>query len=289
MRLISAFAGALALGCGLAGGAWAQAVDAGAFIPAPAGAKVALLHVQYGHADARYVRGEKTAAIDIDRYTVMARYIHYGQLAGRTYNLQVFQPFGRVEGAGPSANLGSSSGLGDTILTGQLFLHEDRDKGVFLAIEPYLFVPVGDYDADRGLNIGENRWRASLQVGGSRQLSSRYVIEGAVDAMVFGDNDDPAGGRRLETAPLYRVQVWGRVRFNPANEGSLRLAYAHGGRTTLDGVRRDDRASTLSALLTWRRNVTPGINLFAQVGRDLSVENGVREDRRVQFRLARAF
>jgi hypothetical protein len=286
MALTAAGAAALTLGVTASS---AQSVDAGAFVPAAPGVELAILHVQYGHQDSRRADGTETAAADIDRYTAIARYIRFGEVAGRTYNLQLLQPFGRARGSGPSADLGSASGLGDTILTGQLFLHEDQEKGSFFALEPYVYVPVGDYDADRGLNIGENRWRASLQAGGSRRLTSRLIVEGAVDAMVFGDNDDPAVGNRLETEPLYRAQAWARVLFNPRNEGNLRLAYAHGGRTTLDGVARNDRLSTLSALLTWRHNFTPKINLFTQVGGDLSVENGLREDRRVQYLLSRAF
>lgn len=246
---VSAFAGAMTLVC-WSTAAGAQAVDAAAFIPAPPGTEFAMLHVQYGHADSRYVGGDQTASVDIARYTSMARYIRYGAIGGRTYNWQILQPFARAEGAGPSAALGSVSGLGDTILTGQLFLHEDRGAGAFLAIEPYLFVPIGDYDADRGLNIGENRWRASVQIGGSKRLTERGIAEGAFDAMIIDENDDPAGGRRLETEPMYRAQTWARLIFDPKNEGNLRLAYTHGGRTTLDGVRRNDEASTLSALLT---------------------------------------
>lgn len=287
-RAYLALAGALAL-ASAAGSAQAQAVDAAAFVPAAPGTQMFMMYGQYGHQDARYAGGEKIADVDIERYTVMPRYVYFGEVAGRTYNLQILQPFVWAEGSGVSEALGSASGLGDTILTGQLFVHNNPEAGSSVAIEPYLYLPTGDYDADRSLNLGENRWKASFQVGGSKRLSPQFIVEGALDAMIFGDNDDAGGGRRLETDPLYRAQLWGRWQFNPKNETNLRLVYAHGGRTTLDGVARDDRTESLSAMVTWRHNFTPRLNLLTQVGADLSVENGLREDRRFQLRLTRSF
>lgn len=284
---LSGAAAAVLLAC--AAPAVAQTVDAGAYVPAAPGANVGMLYAQYGHQGSRYANGDKVAEADIERYTVIGRYIHYGQVAGRTFNVQVLQPFGWAEGSGPSASVGDASGLGDTILTGQLFLYENRESKTFFGIEPYLYLPTGDYDADRGVNIGENRWKASLQAGFSRQIHPRFVAEAVADAMIFGDNDDFAGGRTLETEPLYRAQVFGRFLINPKNEASVRLVYAHGGETSVDGVERNDRTGTLSTLVTWRHNLTPKINLLAQVGGDLSTENGLREDRRVQFRLTRSF
>ncbi len=286
---------AAALLCGLAAmtvsaTGYAQTVDAAAYVPAPAGTRIVMAYGQYGHAGSRYANGEKTDGdVDISRYTAIARYIRYGEIGGRTYNLQILQPFGHAEADGATAALGDATGLGDTIVTAQLFLHEDRQTRTFFGIQPYLFLPTGDHDGRRGLNIGENRWKASIQAGGSRALGAHVVVEAVADAMIFGDNDDVSGGRRLETEPLYRVQLFGRYVFNPEHEGSLRLVYSDGGQTSLDGVERDDKTGTTSALATWRYNFSPGLNLLSQVGTDLSVRNGLREDARVQVRLTRVF
>ncbi|MDS6631748.1 transporter [Klebsiella michiganensis] len=58
---------------------------------------------------------------------------------------------------------------------------------------PYLYVPAGSYDAGRTLNVGENRWKFDLQLGGVQQLGNGFATQLSADAMWYGDNDDATG------------------------------------------------------------------------------------------------
>lgn len=75
---------------------------------------------------------------------------------------------------------------------------------------PYLYVPAGSYDAGRTLNVGENRWKFDLQLGGVQQLGNGFATQLSADAMWYGDNDDATGIRtgRLKQDNTYQFQGW---------------------------------------------------------------------------------
>lgn len=275
---------------GAATGARAQAIDAGDYVPAPAGTHLGLLYTQYSHADGLYAGGDKIDGdAELDVALVMARYVGFTKIAGKTLDYQVLLPVVDIQAGGSADGLGSARGLADVILVSTLWLHEDAANQSYFGITPYVYLPVGKYDGNKALNPGENRWKGSLQAVWSKGLSERWVGEIAGDVMVYGENDDYAGGQTLDQDLTWRVQGFARYMINDANEANLRLMYVGGGETQVNGVDQDNEAGTLSALATWRHSFSPQWQLLSQVGTDLSVENGFKEAARVQFRILKVF
>jgi hypothetical protein len=269
--------------------AYAQAIDAGDYVPAPPGTKLALVYLQYSHSGAVYAKGEKVDdKAQLDTAVSIMRYVGFTQIAGMTLDYQVLQPYGQLTAGGSTAALGKAHGFGDAILVSTLWVHNDPTKKSYFGITPYLYLPTGNYDRTQALNLGENRWKGSMQAVYSQGFGKHFVAELAGDAMIFGKNDDALGGA-LKQKAQYRVQGFARYLIDPKNELNMRLMYLTGGETSVAGVDQNNVTKTLSVLATWRYSISPKWQLMTQAGTDLSVYNGFAEGARAQLRILRAF
>jgi len=95
--------------------------------------------------------------------------------------------------------------------------------------------PLGQYDPDRLINLGSNRWSFTPRLGAS-QVAGRWVFEGYASATFYTVNGDFYGGNTLAQQPLLELQghaiylirgtdLWAAVSYG----------YAWGGRTALNG------------------------------------------------------
>ena len=283
-------AGGGALGVMLAAcGAYAQAIDAGDYIPAPSGVQLGIVYAQFSHAGSLYADGDKIDdGAELDTAVSVLRYVRYAKVAGKTFDYQIIQPYGRVEAGGSVQALGGSTGFGDTIFVAAFWPFENPETETYLGLSSYVYAPTGEYDADKAVNLGENRWRGVLQAAYSRKLSEKWIGELAGDVTVYGANKDFAAGR-LEQDPTWRAQAFARYLVDDANEANLRLMYVRNGETQVAGLDRNDEGGTLSAMVTWRHNFRPTLQFLTQVGTDLKVDNGFKDDARLQFRLVNVF
>lgn len=128
-------------------------------------------------------------------------------------------------------------------------------------------LPVGQYDRDKLVNIGTNRWYVKPELGISKGWG-RWTLEGTASATIFGDNDDFFGGKHREQAPIYGFQGHLVYGFPSGIWGALTAAHFSGGRTTLDGVRGNDlqQNSRLAATLAFPVNRQNSIKIYASSG-----------------------
>ena len=95
--------------------------------------------------------------------------------------------------------------------------------------------PLGQYDTDKLVNIGTNRWSVKPELGISKALGP-LTLELTTGVTFYTDNHDFLGGKTREQAPIYAVQ--GHVSYNlgagiwVAVDGT----YYTGGRTTIDDM-----------------------------------------------------
>ena len=133
--------------------------------------------------------------------------------------------------------------------------------------------PLGQYDPQRLVNLGTNRWTVKPELGLSKKLGA-LTIEGAVGVAVFTDNDEYYLGRTREQQPIVSTQVHLIYEFRGGTWMAVNATYYTGGRTTLDGVQQNDELSNTRigatlALPVDRRN---SVKLHASKG--LSVRYG---------------
>jgi hypothetical protein len=116
---------------------------------------------------------------------------------------------------------------------------QDLIIGLSLAVT----APLGQYDDDRVVNLGTNRWSFKPELGISKALGP-VSLELAAAATVFTKNDDFLG-RTREQAPLYSLQANVVYEIGWGIWGAVTATYVTGGRTTVDGRRNDDRQDNL--------------------------------------------
>ena len=118
--------------------------------------------------------------------------------------------------------------------------------------------PGTQYDPNRVVNLGTNRWSIKPDIGFSRAFGA-YMLDLTAGVTFFTDNDDFYGGKHLEQAPLYSMQANLSYSFSGGAWAALGATFYTGGQTTLDGVRKDDamrnsRAGLIVALPVDRHN-----------------------------------
>ena len=127
--------------------------------------------------------------------------------------------------------------------------------------------PLGQYDADKLLNIGTDRWAIKPEIGFSKALGP-VTLELAPAVTFYTDNNDFLGGHTRAQAPMFSVQghliynVWAGIWV------ALDGTYYTGGRTTIDGVESNDLQSNSRVGLTVALPVNRynSIKLYASTG-----------------------
>jgi len=197
---------------------------------------------------------------EVDLHTVLATYNRYfgvGDMTARA-DLQIPIQSGRWTGLldGVPRSVGRS-GMGDPrvrlslnfigspALEGEQFqeylrAHETRTiAGAALAVR----LPLGQYSDDRLINLGDNRFEFEPQLGVVHAVGPwSFELTGSV--FFYTPNDDFFDGSRLEKDPLYSLQGH-VVRTFDAFWVSVGASYGLGGRSEVDGVRKDDERSNL--------------------------------------------
>jgi hypothetical protein len=113
-----------------------------------------------------------------------------------------------------------------------------------------IFTPTGQYDPDRLINLGSNRWVFKPQWGFARYLKN-WIIETYLSAYIFTTNSDFYGGMELKQKPLGAIKLHG-IRSFPKNWWiALDAGYGIGGTTYLNGEKNDTRISTFRFGLTF--------------------------------------
>jgi hypothetical protein len=175
-------------------------------------------------------------------------------LFGRTSNIQLALPYssgttkglvegepGRrdVSGFGDISATWSVNILGAPAMTLESFRSFLQDPKPIVAASIKVVAPTGQYDKDRLINIGTNRWATRLRVGYIQPLASRWLLELAIGTWLFEDNDEFLGTTR-EQKPITAFDVSLIHEIGDGFWASLDGTYYAGGRTRVDGTRNFD-------------------------------------------------
>ena len=132
----------------------------------------------------------------------------------------------------------SRTGVGDAVISSMLFVlgapsmtpaeYRTYQRGTVVGLNLRLRVPTGQYDNEKLINIGSNRWQASPAIGVSQRLG-RFTLEARGAAWFFSDNKEFFPDNTLSQDPLFALQLNASYNFKP------RFWIAIGGRRTAAG------------------------------------------------------
>lgn len=135
-------------------------------------------------------------------------------------------------------------------------------------VEGKLFLPTGDYDPNRMVSLGQNRWsfQASLPISfalGDNMIDPELTtFEVRPVVQIFGDNEDPyvlTPANVVSQAPIFGVE--GHITRNFGNSvwAAVDAYYETGGETSWDGVAKGDGLETLALGATLGLVLSPNV------------------------------
>lgn len=268
---------------------YALDVDAGDYDTANSGTSLALLYLQHNERNSLYGSSKKlNDNIGLDSNIGILRFVHYTKINNTLIAPQILIPFGKLEGNADLSNEGKRSGLGDIILSTAIWLYSDPVKKEYWGVTPYLFVPTGQYDKDEALNLGENRYKLTLQSGYSKRILPKLSLDLTGDITFYGDNDKVRSNSKLQQDMGYQLQT--SLRYFADQDFDIRagLSYQNNGDTKIDNIKSDAFKQTKIWVGTGI-NISPTSQAVLTYGRDLDVKNGFKVDNSFNLRLLYAF
>jgi len=205
-------------------------------------------------------------------------YVRTFSLFDRAAMAAILVPMGRISGdvtvAGKTVNQ-SADGFGDPTLEFDInILGPKAQKNIpdVLRYEPGfsvdllfdLMVPIGEYDSEQPLNIGQNRWYGRLGMPIVWQLGPwvpgrRTTLEFLPAVWLFGNNDNFVG-QTLKTDPMFQIDAHLTRDFTETFWGALDAAWYTGGKASIDGV-QGEKLNNLGLGLTLGYQMNENLNL----------------------------
>jgi hypothetical protein len=258
----------------------AQELEPRAYSNSPVGLNFLIAGYGYSEGGAAVNPWVPLTNADIRAHSGILAYVRTLDVFGRSGKIDVALPFAEVAGTADLAGLPQErnvSGLGDPrlrfsvnfhgapALSAQEFAGYRQDLIVGASLQ--VTAPTGQYDADKLINIGTNRWSVKPEIGASKAWGP-WTLELAAAAAFFTDNKQFLGGHTRAQEPVYSVQAHVVYSFAGGVWLAADATYYRGGLSTVDGVQGSDlqknsRAGLTLALPVDRRN---SIKLYASNG-----------------------
>jgi hypothetical protein len=219
-----------------------------------------------------------TPGASFDATMAIAGYARTFSLFDRAAMAAVLLPMGRISGeatvAGRTFNQ-SASGFGDPMIEFNInVLGPPAQKNIpdVLRYEPGfsidlladLALPIGQYDSDQPLNIGQNRWYGRLGMPIIWQLGpwvpgQRTTLEFLPAVWLFGDNDNYVG-QTLKTDPLFQLDAHLTRDITEHFWGALDGAWYNGAKASINGV-SGNALNNIGVGLTLGYTINDNLNL----------------------------
>ncbi len=215
---------------------------------------------------------------DVDATMILTGYVRTFSLFDRAAMAAIIVPMGHVSGdvtvAGRTFSQ-SAGGFGDPLLEFDInLLGPPAQKNLpdVMRYEPGFSVdllvdlafPIGGYDNDRPLNLGQNRWYGRLGVPIVWQLGpwvpgKRTTLELLPVVWLFGDNDDYVG-QTMKTDPLFQLDAHVTRDLTEHFWAAVDASWYYGGKATINGV-KGEKLNNIGVGLTLGYQVNDNLNL----------------------------
>ncbi len=247
---------------GVGAGASAQSLEPRTYSNTPVGMNFLIVGYSYGSGGVVADASIPLENSSVQTHGPLLAYARALDVWGKSGKIDVVLPYAWVSGTAELAGQPKErdvSGFGDPRVrfsvnfygAPALSLEEFKQYRQDLIIGASLQVsaPLGQYDNDRLVNIGTNRWFIKPELGLSKALG-QWTLELSAAATFFTDNDDFFGGQTRAQDPLYALQAHVIYGFQSGIWVAVDGTYYTGGRTSVDGVESADRQDNTRLGLT---------------------------------------
>ena len=262
----------------LAGSVAAEDIEPRRWTPLPVGTTVLGVGVIRGEGDISFDPLLKIDDATVERTTALVSVIQAFDLLGKSARVDIRLPqeHARWEGllagepstadrrglANPRVRL-SVNVLGSPALRGEAFQAYRAEHPVNTVVGAALAVtlPLGEYQKDKLLNLGDNRFTVTPQLGVVHTRGPwSYELTGSVS--FYTDNREFYVDHTREQAPLFALQAHAVYTAPIGWWASVGAAYDWGGESTIDGEASGD----------YREDLLYGVAAGVAIGRQSSVQ-----------------
>jgi hypothetical protein len=255
----------------------AQELEPGAYWALPTGVNIMSIINVFSAGDVWFDPSIPVEEADSTFNATTAVWTGYFGLAGRTANVSVQVPVvaGHLEGTfGGVREEETRFGLADPRVRFAMnfrgapaMSQRDFDKyrqGAIIGASVAAVLPLGQYDGDRYINIGSNRWAFKPEIGVSYAMG-RWILDGMAGAWFMTENGHAPQGPRTQ-APILSTQVHLTCRFRTNMWLAGDANFYYGGRVSVNGepntanFRNARVGTTLSIALTRRHAIRASIS-----------------------------
>jgi Putative MetA-pathway of phenol degradation len=252
----------------------AQDAEPRAYTNTPVGLNFLLVGYLYSQGKMAFDPSLSIADAKFQQHTGALAYVRSLEVGGKSAKLDVIVPYSSFSADGVvsgQTRTREMSGLGDPrfrfsinllgapALSVKEFAAYQQD--LIVGVSMQVSAPLGQYDNDKLLNLGNNRWSFRPELGISKAWGP-WTIEVAPSVTFFSDNTDFYNGSLFAQAPIYLLRGHIMYNFQSGAWVSLDGSYFTGGRTTVNGVKSDNEQT----------NTRAGVTLALPVDRHNSVK-----------------
>lgn len=240
-----------------------------------------------------YQDGRKMLDGTSEAQVAALRLVRFVDVGGHPFSLLAVLPWSTTTLEPPALARAfgrQASGGGDVRLGAATWLKADRASGEYLGLTALVFVPTGSYERTQVLNIGENRYRYTLNAGWIKPLGRSLVLDVVPEVAWYGDNKAYLGDHRLAQRPSYALTGYLRYQHDANWQLFAGGQINRGGETRVDGVDQrnapDNNRAIVGATFLNDRQTDQWI---VRLAKDTSIRNGFRLDQEVMLRYMRMF
>jgi hypothetical protein len=260
--------------------AHAGEIEPRAYVNTPVGINFLLTGYSYSEGGLSTAASSPIKDAELQMHTGIVAYARSLDVLGNSGKFDVILPYSYLSGSAMVAGQTHErkvSGLNDPrfrfsvnfygapALSLEEFANYQQDVIVGASLQ--VSAPLGQYDDDKLVNLGNNRWFVKPDIGISKAWGP-VTLELSTGVTFFSENDDYFGGKTLDQDPVCSTQLHATYNFGHGVWAALSGTWDYGGRTTIDGVRSDDSDNNwrVGATLALPVNRNNSIKFFASSG-----------------------
>lgn len=255
-------------------------IEPRAYVNTPVGVNFLLAGYSYSDGGLSTAASSPIKDAQLSVHTGIVAYARSLDVWGKSGKIDVILPYSQLSGTAKVGGLPrerqvtgandprlrfSVNFLGAPALSLEEFAGYEQD--LLMGASVQVSAPIGQYDSDKLVNLGNNRWFVKPDLGISKAWGP-LTLELSTGMYLFSDNDDYFGGNTLEQDPVSTTQLHASYSLGRGIWAALSGTWDYGGRTTINGAQRDDLQNNwrVGATLALPVNRNNSVKIFASSG-----------------------